>query len=83
MQNETNHLSPPSPAPERKHSPARAGFSECVPLLAKCIVMVPMVMVLLGAELELRLSPKLNVILTGAVAWGMWAWLSGTSRPER
>ena len=58
-------------------------LSERVPLLAKCIVMVPIVMVLLGAELELRLSPKLNVILTGAVAWGMWAWLSGTSRLER
>lgn len=39
--------------------------------------MVPLAMALHGVEIELRLAPQLDVILTAAGVWAMWAWLSG------
>jgi len=47
----------------------------------KVILMVPLVMVLLGAEVELRLSQQLDVILTAAGVWGILAWLTGFCPP--
>ncbi len=41
------------------------------------ILILPLAMALLGAESELRLAPQLDVILTAAGVWAMWAWLSG------
>jgi hypothetical protein len=34
-------------------------------------------MALLGAEIELRLAPQLDLVLTAAGVCAMWAWLSG------
>jgi hypothetical protein len=48
-----------------------------LPPAVKCIILVPVTMVLLGAEIELHLAPQLDVILTIAGALGMWTWLSG------
>ncbi len=45
--------------------------------IAKFIVVVPLSMALLGAEIELCLSPQLDVLLTAAGVWGIWAWLKG------
>ncbi len=47
-----------------------------LPTIAKCIVIVPLTMALLGAEIELRLGPKLDVLLTTAGVWVIWAWLN-------
>jgi hypothetical protein len=53
-----------------------------LPTIVKVILMVPLVMVLLGAEIELRLAPRLDVILTAVGIGVMWAWLSGKSPAE-
>jgi hypothetical protein len=58
-------------------SNATAHLWRRLPTIVKVILMVPLVMVLLGAEIELRLAPRLDVILTAAGVWAMWAWLVG------
>jgi hypothetical protein len=58
-------------------SNATARLWRRLPTVVKVILMVPLVMALLGAEIEQRLAPQLDVILTAAGIWAMWAWLSG------
>ena len=48
-----------------------------LPTVLKIVLTVPLVMALLGAEIELHLAPQLDVILTAAGVWAMWAWLAG------
>jgi hypothetical protein len=48
-----------------------------MPTILKVILTTPLIMALLGAEIELSLAPQLDVILTAAGAWALWAWLSG------
>lgn len=48
-----------------------------LPAAVKIVLTLPVVMALLGAEIELRLAPQLDVILTAAGVCAMWAWLSG------
>ena len=48
-----------------------------LPTIVKIVLTVPLVMALLGAEIELHLAPQLDVILTAAGVWAMWAWLAG------
>ncbi len=67
---------PPRPAP----APVRSMTSRLwrrLPAVVKIILTVPLVMALLGAEIELHLAPQLDVIITAAGVWGMWAWLAG------
>lgn len=47
--------------------------------IVKIILTVPLVMALLGAEVELRLAPQLDVIMTTAGVCTMWAWLGNRS----
>ncbi len=44
-----------------------------LPRLAKYAVATPLTMAMLGAEISLRLSPKLDVILTAAGLWALWS----------
>lgn len=48
-----------------------------MPAILKVILIAPLILALLGAEIELSLAPQLDVILTAAGAWAIWAWLSG------
>ncbi len=41
------------------------------------ILTLSVVMALLGAEIELRLAPQLDLVLIAAGVCAMWAWLSG------
>lgn len=59
-------------------APPRRGSLWCrLPAAVKIALAVPLVMALLGAEVELSLSPQLDVIATAAGICAMWAWLSG------
>jgi hypothetical protein len=46
-----------------------------LPRLARCAVAAPLAMALLGVEVTLRLSPKLDVLLTAAAFWVLWGWI--------
>ncbi len=81
MQNEKNQLAaaeivPPhrgqAPAPEVR----KRGLWSRLPAAVKIILTLPVVMALLGAEVELRLAPQLDLVLTAAGVCAMWAWLS-------
>ena len=48
-----------------------------LPTIVNIVLMMPLAMALLGAEIELHLAPQLDVILTAAGVWAMWAWLAG------
>jgi hypothetical protein len=82
MYNETNQtgilVAPPSAT---KNPSGTASLWRHLPTIAKCIVVVPLAMALLGTEIELRLSPQLDVLLTAAGVWGIWAWLTGNTPP--
>ncbi len=52
-----------------------------LPAALKIGLIVPLVMAMLSAEVELRLAPQLDVILTVAAVWAAWAWLSGGLPP--
>ncbi len=82
MRNEKNQIAtgeiePPhhgqAPAPGTR----KRGLWNRLPAAVKIILTLPVVMALLGAEIELRLAPQLDVILTAAGVCAMWAWLSG------
>ncbi|MDR3505131.1 MAG: hypothetical protein P4L52_02700 [Acidocella sp.] len=82
MQSEKNQIAAAEIAPPR-HGLASAsgsrkrGLWNRLPAAVKIILTLPVVMTLLGAEIELRLAPQLDVILTAAGVCAMWAWLSG------
>ncbi len=57
--------------------PRRGGFWRRLPAAVKIALAVPLVMALLGAEIELRLSPQIDVIATAAGICAIWAWFSG------
>ena len=59
--------------------PPRRGM----PAILKAVLIVPLVMALLGAEIELSFAPQLDVILTAAGVWAMWAWVAGGISPGR
>ncbi len=67
-------IAPPRPAPVRS---ATSRLWSRLPTVVKIILTVPLVMAMLGAEIELHLAPQLDVILTAAGVWAMWAWLAG------
>ncbi len=56
---------------------AKRGLWNRLPAAVKIILTLPVVMALLGAEVELRLAPQLDLVLTVAGVCAMWAWLSG------
>jgi hypothetical protein len=83
MPNEKNPISvPDSRPPSRATSRSAASPWRHLPAIAKCIVIVPLTMALLGAEIELRLAPQLDVILTAVAVWAIWAWLAARSIPK-
>lgn len=65
---------PPKPRPSR--------LWHRLPVVMKVILMAALVMALLGAEIDLGLAPQLDVILTAAGVWAIWAWLTGGISPE-
>lgn len=71
MQNESKPVTIQLPPP-RKRSLWRR-----LPAAVKIALAVPLIMALLSAEIELRLSPQIDVIITAAAVCTMWAWLSG------
>jgi hypothetical protein len=82
MQNEKNQLAATEIAPPRHgQTPApgarKRGLWNRLPAAVKIILTLPVVMALLGAEIELRLAPQLDLVLTTAGVCAMWAWLSG------
>ena len=79
MQNEKQDLTTAAIAPPHHgQMPARKrSLWNRLPAIVKIILTLPLVMALLGAEIELRLAPQLDVILTAAGVCAMWAWLSG------
>ena len=84
MQNEKNHLSvveiaPQHPGQTRAPGGRKRGLWNRLPAAVKIVLTLPVVMALLGAEVELRLAPQLDVIITAAGVCAMWAWLSGSS----
>ncbi len=83
MKNEKKQLATAEVAPPRQgRAPApearKRGFWNRLPAAAKIVLTLPVVMALLGAEIELRLAPQLDVILTAVGVCAMWAWLYGT-----
>lgn len=69
------------PPPRGVPAPGRSVTSRLwrrLPTIVKIVLTVPLVMALLGAEIELHLAPQLDVILTAGGVWAMWAWLSST-----
>ncbi len=80
MQTEKKHAIADIAPPRNASAPIRSGTSRLwcrLPTVIKVILTVPLVMALLGAEIELRLAPQFDVILTAAGVWAMWAWLIG------
>ena len=82
MQNEKQHLTtaaitPPPHGQAPTTGTRKRGLWNHLPAIMKIVLTLPLVMALLGAEIELRLAPQLDVILTAAGVLGMWAWLSG------
>jgi hypothetical protein len=55
----------------------KRGLWNRLPAAAKIVLTAPVVMALLGAEVELRLAPQLDLVLTAAGVGAMWVWLSG------
>ena len=78
MKNE-KQLAVADDAPPRhgQTSARKRGLWNRLPAVVKIILTLPVVMALLGAEVELRLAPQLDVILTATGICAMWAWLSG------
>ena len=80
MQTEKKQTITQMPPPHGVPAPVRSmtsRFWRRLPTIVKIIVTVPLVMALLGAEIELHLAPQLDVILTAAGVWAMWALLAG------
>jgi hypothetical protein len=79
MRNEKKQLAAAEAAPPcQGQAPVRKrGLWNRLPAAVKIALTLPVVMALLGAEVELRLAPQLDVILTAAGVCAMWAWLSG------
>lgn len=82
MQNEKNQLAATEIVPPRQgQKPApgsrKRGLWNRLPATVKIILTLPVVMALLGAEIELRLAPQLDLILTATGVCAMWAWLFG------
>ncbi|MGE4480872.1 hypothetical protein [Acidocella sp.] len=82
MQNETSRLAAAEIAPPRRgQTPApggrKRGLWSRLPAAVKIILTLPVVMALLGAEIELSLAPQLDLVLTAAGVCAMWVWLSG------
>ncbi len=71
MQNESKPVAIQLPPPRR------GSFWRRLPTAVKIALAVPLVMALLGAEVELRISPQIDVIATAAGICAIWAWLSG------
>jgi hypothetical protein len=85
MQNEKNQLATATEIapqlPEQKPAPGarKRGLWNRLPAVVKIVLTLPVVMALLGAEVELRLAPQLDLVLTAAGIFVTWTWLSGTS----
>ena len=45
------------------------------------ILILPLAMAPLGAEIELRLAPQLDLVLTAAGIGAMWVWLAEGPSP--
>ncbi len=86
MQNEKNPIATGEIEPSRHgQGPApgtrKRGLWNRLPAAVKIILTLPVVMALLGAEVELRLAPQLDLVLTAAGVCAMWAWLAGSIPP--
>ncbi len=80
MRNETNQTAIRVAPPSIKQASRRAAIlGRHLPAIAKGVVIVPVIMALLGAEVQLRLSPQLDVLLAAAGVCGMWGWVAGSS----
>jgi len=82
MQNEKNQLAASEIMPQYpEQTPAsgsrKRGLWNRLPAAVKIILTLPVVMALLGAEIELRLAPQLDLVLTVAGVYAIWTWLSG------
>jgi hypothetical protein len=80
MKNEKNPVVAQMPPPRGVPAPGRSVTSRLwrrLPTIVKIVLTVPLVMALLGAEIELHLAPQIDAILTAAGVWAMWAWLAG------
>ncbi len=79
MQNETQQLTAAEIAPPHhgRTPTKKRGLWNRLPTVVKIILTLPVVMALLGAEVELRLAPQVDLILTAAGVGAMWIWLSG------
>ncbi|MGE4480843.1 hypothetical protein [Acidocella sp.] len=82
MRNEKNQIAIGEiEPPDQGRGPApwgrRRGLWNRLPAAMKIILTLPVVMALLGTEVELRLAPQLDLVLTAAGVCAMWAWLSG------
>ncbi len=81
MQNEKNQIAAEMRPPRHGQMPPpgarKRGLWNRLPAAVKIILTLPVVMALLGAEIELRLAPQFDLVLTAAGVCAMWAWLSG------
>ncbi len=77
MKNENQLTAEAAPASHGRTPARRRSLWNRLPVAVKIILTLPVVMALLGAEVELRLAPQLDVILTAAGICAMWVWLSG------
>jgi len=68
----------PAPAPVRSMT---ARLWRSLPTVVKIVLTVPLILALLGAEIELRIAPQFDVLLTAGGIWAVWAWLSDGHRP--
>ncbi|MCB5943938.1 hypothetical protein [Acidocella sp. KAb 2-4] len=83
MQNEKNlltivtEIAPPCQGQKPALGARKRGLWNRLPVAVKIILTLPVAMALLAAEVELRLAPQLDLVLTAAGVCAMWAWLSG------
>ncbi len=75
MINEKNQTAiqvlPSYPQPQRS-KPSQYNSWRLLPAIAKWLVIAAVTMALLGVEVELRLSPQLDVLLVAAGLWLLW-----------
>ncbi len=81
MQNEKNQFAtveirPPHHGRAAAQEARKRGLWSRLPTIVKIVLTLPLAMALLGAEIELRLAPQLDLVLTAAGVCAMWAWLS-------
>ena len=82
MQNATKPTTIQVAMPSASKTPRRhTGVWGHLPTVAKCVIIVPITMALLGAEIELRVAPQLGIVGNVLIVWFVWSLLPRSTPP--